>query len=200
MVDTFDVIVIGAGPGGYVAAIRAAQLGMSVACVDKRDAPGGTCLNIGCIPSKALLQSSEHFAAAQHELAAHGVKVAGVTLDLETMLARKDKVVADNTRGVEFLFRKNKVEYVKGAARLIGRDRVAVTLNAGGKRELNAKKAIVLATGSDSAGLPGIAVDEQRIVTSTGALALAAVPAHLVVIGGGYIGLEMGSVWRRLGA
>jgi len=200
MADAFDVIVIGAGPGGYVAAIRAAQLGMSVACIDKRDAPGGTCLNIGCIPSKALLQSSEHFAAAQHELAAHGVKIAGVTLDLKAMLARKDKVVADNTRGVEFLFRKNKVEYVKGAARLAGRDRVAITLNAGGKRELNAKKAIVLATGSDSAGLPGIAVDEQRIVTSTGALALAAVPAHLVVIGGGYIGLEMGSVWRRLGA
>jgi len=200
MADAFDVIVIGAGPGGYVAAIRAAQLGMSVACVDKRDAPGGTCLNIGCIPSKALLQSSEHFAAAQHDLAAHGVKVAGITLDLKTMLARKDKVVADSTRGVEFLFRKNKVEYVKGAARLAARDRVSVALNAGGRRELSAKKAIVLATGSDSAGLPGIAVDEQRVVTSTGALALAAVPAHLVVIGGGYIGLEMGSVWRRLGA
>ncbi|MGH6994906.1 MAG: dihydrolipoyl dehydrogenase [Stellaceae bacterium] len=200
MADAFDVIVIGAGPGGYVAAIRAAQLGMSVACIDKRDAPGGTCLNIGCIPSKALLQSSEHFAAAQHELAAHGVKIAGVTLDLKTMLARKDKVVADNTRGVEFLFRKNKVEYIKGTARLAARDRVSITLNAGGKRELGAKKAIVLATGSDSAGLPGIAVDEQRIVTSTGALALASVPAHLVVIGGGYIGLEMGSVWRRLGA
>ena len=200
MADAFDVIVIGAGPGGYVAAIRAAQLGMSVACVDKRDAPGGTCLNIGCIPSKALLQSSEHFAAAQHELAAHGVKVAGVTLDLKTMLARKDKVVADNTRGVEFLFRKNKVEYVKGAARLVARDRVSVTLNSGDRRELNAKKAIVLATGSDSANLPGVAVDGKRIVTSTGALALATVPAHLVVIGGGYIGLEMGSVWRRLGA
>ncbi|MGH6974624.1 MAG: dihydrolipoyl dehydrogenase, partial [Stellaceae bacterium] len=200
MADAFDVIVIGAGPGGYVAAIRAAQLGMSVACIDKRDAPGGTCLNIGCIPSKALLQSSEHFAAAQHELAAHGVKIVGVTLDLKTMLARKDKVVADNTRGVEFLFRKNKVEYIKGTARLAARDRVSITLNAGGKRELSAKKAIVLATGSDSTGLPGIAIDEQRIVTSTGALALASVPTHLVVIGGGYIGLEMGSVWRRLGA
>src|SRR5487761_316664 len=200
MADAFDVIVIGAGPGGYVAAIRAAQLGMSVACIDKRDAPGGTCLNIGCIPSKALLQSSERFAAAQHELAAHGVKVAGVTLDLKTMLARKDKVVADNTRGVEFLFRKNKVEYVKGTARLAARDRVSVALNAGGRRELAARKAIILATGSDSASLPGIAVDEKRIVTSTGALALATVPAHLVVIGGGYIGLEMGSVWRRLGA
>ena len=200
MADAFDVIVIGAGPGGYVAAIRVAQLGMSVACVDKRDVPGGTCLNVGCIPSKALLQSSEHFAAAQHDLAAHGVQVSGVTLDLKTMLARKDKVVADNTRGVEFLFRKNKVEYVKGTARLAVRDRVSVALNAGGRRELSAKKATVLATGSDSAGLPGIAVDEKRIVTSTGALALDKVPDHLVVIGGGYIGLEMGSVWRRLGA
>ena len=200
MADSFDVIVIGAGPGGYVAAIRAAQLGMSVACVEKRESLGGTCLNIGCIPSKALLQSSERFAAAQNELAAHGVKVAGVTLDLKTMLARKDKVVADNTRGVEFLFRKNKVEYIKGTARLAARGRVSVALNGGGERELSARKAIVLATGSDSAGLPGIAVDEKRIVTSTGALALASVPAHLVVIGGGYIGLEMGSVWRRLGA
>ncbi|MGB8183067.1 MAG: dihydrolipoyl dehydrogenase [Stellaceae bacterium] len=200
MADTFDVIVIGAGPGGYVAAIRAAQLGMSVACVDKRDAPGGTCLNIGCIPSKALLQSSERFAAAQNELAAHGVQVASVTLDLKTMLARKDKVVTDNTRGVEFLFRKNKVEYVKGTAWLAARDRVTVALNGGGQRELGAKNAIILATGSDSANLPGIVVDEQRIVTSTGALALASVPKHLAVIGGGYIGLEMGSVWRRLGA
>jgi dihydrolipoyl dehydrogenase len=200
MADAFDVIVIGAGPGGYVAAIRAAQLGMSVACVDKRDAPGGTCLNIGCIPSKALLQSSERFAAAQHELAAHGVRVAGVTLDLKTMLARKDKVVSDNTRGVEFLFRKNKVEYFKGAARLVARDRVAVALNAGGQRELTVKKAIILATGSDSASLPDVAIDEKRIVTSTGALTLDVVPNHLVVVGAGYIGLEMGSVWRRLGS
>ncbi|MDE2229944.1 MAG: dihydrolipoyl dehydrogenase [Alphaproteobacteria bacterium] len=200
MADGFDVVVIGAGPGGYVAAIRAAQLGMTVACVDKRAAPGGTCLNIGCIPSKALLQSSERFAAVQHELAAHGVKVAGVTLDLKTMLARKDKVVADNTRGVEFLFRKNKVEYVKGAARLAARDRVAVALNSGGQRELSAKKAVILATGSDSANLPGIAIDEKRIVSSTGALALDAVPRQLIVVGGGYIGLEMGSVWRRLGS
>ena len=200
MAGAFDVIVIGAGPGGYVAAIRAAQLGMSVACVDKRDAPGGTCLNIGCIPSKALLQSSECFAAAQHDLAAHGVQVAGVTLDLKTMLARKDKVVDDNTRGVEFLLRKNKVEYLRGTARLAARDRVAVALNAGGQRELTAKKAVILASGSDSANLPGIAVDEKRIVSSTGALALGAVPKQLIVVGGGYIGLEMGSVWRRLGA
>ena len=200
MADTFDVIVIGAGPGGYVAAIRAAQLGMSVACVDKRDSPGGTCLNIGCIPSKALLQSSEKFAEAQHALAEHGVKVAGVTLDLKAMLARKDKVVGDNTKGVEFLFRKNKVDYLKGAARLATRDKVTVALNAGGTRELQAKKAVVIATGSDSADLPGITVDEKRIVSSTGALALDPAPKSLVVIGGGYIGLEMGSVWRRLGS
>ncbi|SRR5579875_62163 len=200
MADGYDVIVIGAGPGGYVAAIRAAQLGLTVACIDRRDVPGGTCLNVGCIPSKALLQSSERFAAARHDLAAHGVKIAKVSLDLKAMLARKDKVVADNTRGVEFLFRKNKVEYVKGSARLAARDRVAVTLNAGGQRELGAKKAIILASGSDSANLPGIAVDEKCIVSSTGALTLEKVPDHLVVVGGGYIGLEMGSVWRRLGA
>lgn len=200
MADGIDVIVIGAGPGGYVAAIRAAQLGMTVACIDKRTAPGGTCLNIGCIPSKALLQSSERFAAARHDLANHGVKVTGVTLDLKAMLARKDKVVTDNTRGVEFLFRKNKVEYIKGTARLVARNRVAVDLNDGGQCEFAPKKAIILATGSDSASLPGVAVDEKRIVSSTGALVLDAVPRRLAVVGGGYIGLEMGSVWNRLGS
>jgi len=200
MADNFDVIVIGAGPGGYVASIRAAQLGMSVACVDKRDAPGGTCLNIGCIPSKALLQSSEKYEETLHALGQHGVKVSGVALDLPSMLARKDKVVAENTKGVEFLFRKNKIEYVKGAARLTARDLVAVALNAGGSRALSAKKAIILATGSESSDLPGIKIDEKRIVSSTGALALSSVPASLVVVGAGYIGLEMGSVWRRLGS
>lgn len=200
MADSFDVIVIGAGPGGYVAAIRAAQLGMSVACVDKRDAPGGTCLNIGCIPSKALLQSSEKYEEAGHALAVHGVKIVGVSLDLKVMLARKDKVVLDNTNGVQFLFRKNKVDYMKGTAKLAGKGNVSVTLNAGGSRELTAGKAIIIASGSDSVDLPGIAIDETRIVSSTGALALANVPQSLVVIGGGYIGLEMGSVWRRLGS
>jgi dihydrolipoamide dehydrogenase len=200
MADSFDVIVIGAGPGGYVAAIRAAQLGMSVACVDKRDAPGGTCLNIGCIPSKALLQSSEKYEEAGHALTVHGVKIAGVSLDLKVMLARKNKVVLDNTNGVQFLFRKNKVDYMKGNAKLAGKGKVSVTLNAGGSRELTAGKAIIIASGSDSVDLPGIAIDETRIVSSTGALALANVPQSLVVIGGGYIGLEMGSVWRRLGS
>jgi dihydrolipoyl dehydrogenase len=200
MADTFDVIVIGAGPGGYVAAIRAAQLGMSVACVDKGAAPGGTCLNIGCIPSKALLQSSEKFEEANHALAVHGIKAGKIELDLATMLARKDKVVAENTRGVEYLFRKNKVAYVKGAARFVAKNKLAVAGADGKAQELTAGKAIIIATGSDSVGLPGISIDEKTVVSSTGALALASVPKHLVVVGGGYIGLEMGSVWRRLGA
>ena len=200
MADTFDIIVIGAGPGGYVAAIRAAQLGMSVACVDKGAAPGGTCLNIGCIPSKALLQSSEKFAEANHALAVHGIKAGKIELDLAAMLARKDKVVAENTRGVDYLFRKNKVAYIKGAARFLGKNKLAVAGADEKKQELTATKAIVIATGSDSMSLPGVTIDEKTIVSSTGALALPTVPKHLVVIGGGYIGLEMGSVWRRLGA
>ncbi len=200
MSDSYEVIVIGAGPGGYVAAIRAAQLGMSVACIDKGAAPGGTCLNIGCIPSKALLQSSEKFEEASHALAVHGIRTGKVEFDLAAMLARKDKVVAENTRGVEYLLRKNKVAYVKGAARIAAKNKVAVAGADGKAQELIAGKAIIIATGSDSMSLPGIAIDEKSIVSSTGALALASVPKHLVVVGGGYIGLEMGSVWRRLGA
>jgi dihydrolipoamide dehydrogenase len=194
MAESYDLIVIGGGPGGYVAAIRAAQLGMKVACVEKRGSLGGTCLNIGCIPSKALLQSSEKFAEAGHALAMHGVKVEGVGLDLKTMMARKDKVVGENTRGVEFLFKKNKVAWLKGAGRIVAADAVEV----GG--ESIKTKAIVIATGSDIVALPGVEIDEKRIVSSTGALALAEVPKRFVVIGGGYIGLEMGSVWRRLGS
>jgi dihydrolipoamide dehydrogenase len=200
MTDTYDIIVIGSGPGGYVAAIRAAQLGMSVACIDKRPTPGGTCLNIGCIPSKALLQSSEKFAEANHALAVHGIKAAKVEFDLGVMLARKDKVVAENTRGVEFLFRKNKVAFVKGAAKFTAKDTLAVAGVDGKALELKAGKAIIIATGSDSVNLPGIAIDEKTIVSSTGALSLPTVPKHLVIVGGGYIGLEMGSVWRRLGS
>jgi len=194
MPESYDVVVIGGGPGGYVAAIRAAQLGMRVACVEKRGSLGGTCLNVGCIPSKALLQSSEKFLEAGHALAMHGVKVEGVGLDLNAMMARKDKVVGDNTRGVEFLFKKNKVAWLKGEGRITAADTVEV----GG--EAIKTKAIVIATGSDIVALPGIEIDEKRIVSSTGALALPKVPKHFVVIGGGYIGLEMGSVWRRLGA
>ncbi|MCC6470436.1 MAG: dihydrolipoyl dehydrogenase [Alphaproteobacteria bacterium] len=200
MTDTqYDLVVIGGGPGGYVCAIRAAQLGMKVACVEKRGSLGGTCLNVGCIPSKALLISSEKFAEAQHDLAAHGVKVGGVELDLKTMLARKDKVVLDLTKGIEFLFKKNKVDYKIGSGAIAAPGKVKVTLNAGGEETL-ATKNIVIATGSDHVDLPTMAVDEKRIVSSTGALALASVPKHLVVVGAGYIGLEMGSVWRRLGA
>jgi dihydrolipoamide dehydrogenase len=194
----YDVAVIGAGPGGYVAAIRAAQLGLKVACVEKRDALGGTCLNVGCIPSKALLQSSEKFAEARHGLAAHGVKVTGVDLDLKAMMGHKDKVVADNTNGVAFLFRKHKIDWVKGEGRVMGAGRVQVGAN--GTSQALAAKHVVIATGSDVAPLPGIAIDERRIVSSTGALALAEVPKRMVVIGAGYIGLEMGSVWQRLGA
>ncbi len=196
---SYDLVVIGSGPGGYVAAIRAAQLGLSVACVEKRPTLGGTCLNIGCIPSKALLQSSERFEAASHQFKEHGIDVGSVKLNLTQMMARKDKVVEANTKGVEFLFKKNKVRAVMGTGTIIGPNQVKVALNAGGEEVLDAK-AILIATGSDSVSLPGVTVDEQRIVTSTGGLTLSAVPKHLVVIGGGYIGLEMGSVWGRLGA
>jgi dihydrolipoamide dehydrogenase len=194
MSDAFDLIVIGSGPGGYVCAIRAAQLGLRVACVEKRETLGGTCLNIGCIPSKALLQSSENFNEARHGFADHGIVIDSVKLDLERMHARKREVVQANTKGVEFLFRKNKVTWLKGEGRILSAGRVSV---AGTEYET---KAIVIATGSESTPLPGVAVDEARIVTSTGALELAAVPKHLVVIGAGVIGLELGSVWRRLGA
>jgi len=199
MADTYDLVVIGGGPGGYVAAIRAAQLGMKVACVDKRGSLGGTCLNVGCIPSKALLQSSEKFDEAKRALAVHGVKVAGVELDLGAMMAHKDKVVADNTRGVEFLFKKHKIAYVKGTGRIPRPGLVEASLLEGGEVGL-AARGIVIATGSDSAPLAGIEVDEKAIVSSTGALALEGVPGHLVVVGAGYIGLELGSVWLRLGA
>jgi dihydrolipoamide dehydrogenase len=194
MSDAFDVIVIGAGPGGYVCAIRAAQLGLKVACVEKRETLGGTCLNVGCIPSKALLQSSEHYEEAQHKLADHGVTVGSVKLDLARMLARKGEVVGANVKGVEFLFRKNKVTWLKGEGSITAPGTVSVA----GKDY--AAKHIVIASGSESIPLPGVEVDEAQIVTSTGGLELTSVPKHLVVIGGGYIGLELGSVWRRLGA
>src|ERR1700676_2794033 len=198
MAERYDVVVIGAGPGGYVAAIRAAQLGLRAAAIDARASLGGTCLNIGCIPSKALLQSSEKFAEARLGLAEHGIIAREVGLDLAAMMARKDKVVATLTRGVEFLFRKNKVDWLKGRARIAGPGRVVIDKGAGAE-EVEAG-AIVIATGSESIPLPGLAIDEARIVSSTGALALDRVPERLAVIGGGYIGLELGSVWSRLGA
>ncbi|MBN9495948.1 MAG: dihydrolipoyl dehydrogenase [Alphaproteobacteria bacterium] len=200
MSDTqFDLIVIGAGPGGYVCAIRAAQLGMKVACVEKRETLGGTCLNVGCIPSKALLQASEKFEEASHGLGAFGVKVGKVELDLKALMAHKDKTVKSNVDGVAYLFKKNKVEWVKGAAKVTGAGKVSVALNAGGTQDLTAKN-IVIATGSDVASLPSLPIDEKRIVSSTGALALPEVPKSMVLVGGGVIGLEMGSVWQRLGA
>ena len=199
MPDRYDVVIIGAGPGGYVAAIRAAQLGLQTACVEGRNSLGGTCLNIGCIPSKALLQSSEKFAEARHTFAEHGIKVGDVGLDLGEMMARKDRVVTTLTRGVEFLFRKNKVGWLKGFGRITAPGKVTVAGADGPEHEVEAGS-IVIATGSESAPLPGVTIDEQRILSSTGALALDHVPNRLVVIGGGYIGLELGSVWQRLGA
>jgi dihydrolipoamide dehydrogenase len=194
----FDVVVIGGGPGGYVCAIKAAQLGLKTACVEKRGALGGTCLNVGCIPSKALLQSSHHYETAKHDLAKHGVKVAGVDLDFKTLMDRKDRVVTEFTKGIEFLFRKNKVTYLKGMGRLVGGGKVEVLND--GKGETIVAKNIVIATGSEVTPLKGVEIDEKAIVSSTGAIALEKVPEHLVVIGGGVIGLELGSVWRRLGA
>ncbi len=190
----FDLVVIGGGPGGYVAAIRAAQLGLKVACVEKRGALGGTCLNVGCIPSKALLESSEKFEDAGHNFAAHGIK-AKIELDLKTMLERKDKVVLDLTKGIEGLFKKNKVTYIVGTAAIKAVGEVLVD----GKETLNTKR-ILIATGSEVMKLPNVEIDEKRIVSSTGALILDKVPNHLIVVGGGVIGLELGSVWRRLGA
>jgi dihydrolipoamide dehydrogenase len=197
--ELFDLVVIGGGPGGYVAAIRAAQLGMKVACIEKRATLGGTCLNIGCIPSKALLNSSELYAEARDGLNAHGIRIPTVELDLAAMQDQKTKVVKELTQGIEFLFRKNKVTSIKGTARLEGSGRIRVELNGGGGQEVNARN-ILIATGSESATVPGLDVDEERIVSSTGALELDAVPGHLVVVGAGYIGLELGTVWRRLGA
>jgi dihydrolipoamide dehydrogenase len=196
MADTeFDVIVIGAGPGGYVAAIRAAQLGLKTACVESRETLGGTCLNVGCIPSKALLHASELYEEAAHgTLAKWGVKTGKVELDLEAMHAGRLEAVKGLTHGIAFLFKKNKVTWLKGLARFTAKDRIDVAGS-----EYRAKN-FVIATGSSVTPLPGVEIDQKRIVDSTGGLELSKVPSHLVVIGGGVIGLELGSVWRRLGA
>ena len=194
----FDVIVIGAGPGGYVAAIRAAQLGLEVASVEKEPTLGGTCVRVGCIPSKVLLESSERFAMARDHLAEHGVVVADVSLDLATMMQRKDAVVKSNTDGVAYLFKKHGIQRFSGLGELQGRGHVIVR-NADGDTELHAEH-VILATGSSVAPLPGVEVDGERVITSDHAIALSEVPKHLVVIGAGAIGLELGSVWARLGA
>ncbi|MTI08847.1 dihydrolipoyl dehydrogenase [Curvivirga aplysinae] len=194
----FDLVIVGGGPGGYVAAIRAAQLGMKVACVEKRGRLGGTCLNVGCIPSKALLQSSELYHEACHGFDDHGIEVKP-KLNLDSMLGRKAKIVDELTNGIEFLFKKNKVTYVKGAGKIISASQVDVVDGEDKGKSLTTKR-IMIATGSESTPLPGIEVDEKQIVTSTGALELSSVPKHMIVIGGGVIGLELGSVWKRLGA
>jgi dihydrolipoamide dehydrogenase len=193
-----DLLVIGAGPGGYVAAIRAAQLGLNVGCVEKEPALGGTCLRIGCIPSKALLESSELFEKATHRFAEHGIKASGVEVDLPTMLKRKDAVVGMLTRGVDGLFKKNKITRYLGTARIVSAGRVVVT-GKDGETEVQAKN-ILIATGSVSSTLPGIEIDGVRVGTSTEALSYETVPKTLIVIGAGYIGLELGSVWNRLGS
>jgi dihydrolipoamide dehydrogenase len=203
----FDVVVIGAGPGGYIAAIRAAQLGFSVACVDEWSngkggpAPGGTCTNVGCIPSKALLQSSEHFEHAGHAFAEHGIDVDGLKLNLPQMLKRKDTVVKQNNEGILFLFKKNKVTFFHGRAAFAGAAEGGYTINVtGAAAETVSAKHVVIATGSKARELPGAPFDEKLILSNTGALKIDAVPARLGVIGAGVIGLEMGSVWRRLGS
>ena len=191
---TYDLVVIGGGPGGYVCAIKAAQLGLKTACIEKRGALGGTCLNVGCMPSKALLHSSHLYHEARHGMAAHGISVGEVTLDLDAMMDNKDKVVEGLTKGIEGLFKKNKVDYVRETGTIIAPGKVKA-----GDRELTARS-IVIATGSESTPLPGVEIDEKRVVSSTGALDLDAVPGHLVVVGAGVIGLELGSVWGRLGS
>jgi dihydrolipoamide dehydrogenase len=192
-----DLVIIGAGPGGYVAAIRAAQLGLNAACIEEVEALGGTCLRIGCIPSKAMLESSERYHEAKSVLALHGVRVQGVALDLPAMLKRKDEVVAGRTKGVDFLFKKNKVTRYLGRGRIAGPGHVVV--EGAAPADVRARH-IVIATGSRPATLPGVRLDSDRIGTSTEALSYGDVPTHLAVIGAGYIGLELGSVWSRLGA
>ena len=196
--EDFDLIVIGAGPGGYVAAIRAAQLGMKVACIEKEPSLGGTCLNIGGIPSKALLNSSEKFVEISNHAAEHGIKTSKIDLDLNVLMDRKTKIVKKLTTGIGFLFKKNKITHIPGMASFVDKNTISIT---NGKNEITASaKNFIIATGSSSIEIPNIPVDEKQIVSSTGALSLSKIPKSLLVIGGGYIGLEMGSVWSRLGS
>ncbi|RYF62528.1 MAG: FAD-dependent oxidoreductase, partial [Comamonadaceae bacterium] len=207
MSKQFDVVVIGGGPGGYIAAIRAAQLGFNVACIDEwknskgGPAPGGTCTNVGCIPSKALLQSSEHYEHASHSFADHGINVTGLSLDLGKMLARKDQVVKQNNDGILYLFKKNKIAFFHGRGSFVKASDAGYEIKvAGAAEETIVGKQIVVATGSNARALPGAPFDEENILSNDGALRIGAVPKKLALIGAGVIGLEMGSVWRRLGA
>ena len=198
MENNFDVIIIGGGPGGYVCAIRAAQLGLKTACVESRGTLGGTCLNVGCIPSKSLLNLSENFHKAKKDFNQQGIEIRDIKLNIDKMMSNKNKSIQILTKGVEFLFKKNKVTYLKGKGVLFSKNDVVVYNN--NKKENYKAKNIIIATGSDVASLPGITIDEKNIISSTGALSLNKVPKKLLVIGGGYIGLEMGSIWSRLGA
>ena len=207
MSKSFDVFVIGAGPGGYICAIRAAQLGFSVGCADEwsqasgAPAPGGTCTNVGCIPSKALLQSSEHFEQAQHHFADHGIGVKGLSMDVAKMLARKDQVVKQNNDGILYLFKKNKVTFFHGRGSFAGKTDAGIQVQVAGKdTEVLTGTQVIVATGSNARALPGVAFDESTVLSNDGALRIGGVPKKLAVIGSGVIGLEMGSVWRRLGA
>ncbi len=196
--DNFDLVVIGGGPGGYVCAIRASQLGLKTACIESRGALGGTCLNVGCIPSKSLLNLSENFHKAKKDFNQQGIEIEGIKLNIEKMMSNKNKSIQVLTKGVEFLFKKNKVTYIKGKGVLFSKNDVVVYEN--NKKTSYKAKNIVIATGSTVTSLPGIKIDEKNIISSTGALSLSKVPKKLAVIGGGYIGLEMGSVWSRLGS
>ena len=207
MSQAFDVVVIGAGPGGYIAAIRAAQLGFKVACIDEwknaagGPAPGGTCTNVGCIPSKALLQSSEHFEHANHHFADHGISTGKVSIDVAKMIGRKDTVVKQNNDGILYLFKKNKVSFFHGRGSFAGKTDAGYEVKvSGAKEEVITGKQVVIATGSNARALPGVAFDEETVLSNDGALRIGAVPKKLALIGSGVIGLEMGSVWRRLGA
>lgn len=197
--SAYDVCVIGGGPGGYVAAIKAGQLGFKTVCIEKRGSLGGTCLNVGCIPSKALLNISHKYEEAEKHYKDLGINVTGLNYDFGKIMTKKEQIVKGLTQGIEGLFAKNKVDYVKGAGKLTGKTTITATLNDGGEKQIEAKN-IIIATGSEATPFPGIPFDEEVFVSSTGALALKKVPKHMIVIGGGYIGLEMGSVYRRLGA
>ncbi|XP_078161230.1 leghemoglobin reductase-like [Carex rostrata] len=197
--DENDVVVVGGGPGGYVAAIKAAQLGLKTTCIEKRGTLGGTCLNVGCIPSKALLHSSHMYHEAKHAFPSHGVKFASLEIDLAAMMSQKEKAVSGLTRGIEGLFKKNKVTYIKGSGKFTSPSEISVETLDGSNTTVKGKH-VIIATGSDVKSLPGVTIDEKKIVSSTGALSLTEIPKRLVVIGAGYIGLEMGSVWGRLGS
>ena len=199
MDKNFDVIVIGSGPGGYVCAIRCAQLGLKTACVESKKTLGGTCLNVGCIPSKSLLNLSETYYKAQKEFNNLGIEVNKINLNLLKMMNNKNKTILTLTKGVEFLFKKNKITHLKGKGSIKSKNLVTVT-EASGKESNYMAKNIVISTGSKPTSLPGIKIDEKNIVSSTGALSFDKVPKELIIIGGGYIGLEMGSVWKRLGS